>query len=332
MSLRKQLHQILLELLPPDPRDAIKGTELIRAVRMRLDGDYSDASLRYHFSVMSFDPGSPIAKVEKGQGYYRRGTPLSAVSGARELVALTQGRLDDLGDYKSADQVLLRIRKFDAVVRCYAESRGLFPLELRELLNRKESYGQHWNFPEMLWLDWEKGDFEGETFRLDKAHVALKKSLGLPAYRLTAVRIRLVARPENVREDLFQAMSAALWSHAGELVYACPIEDESLLTQLRLFSALTGITVTTLGLTLDKLAELPPPEQILHATSRELDALIDRLDVTRIATAPARPHLNWEVLEPLMLDYPVIAELFAWLQKSLEKGAAEPFDLGSPEK
>ena len=70
MSLRNQLSDLLAEILPSNPKDSIKGTELIRLLRMTLDGEYSDASLRYHFSVMSCDPNSPIAKVEKGQGYY----------------------------------------------------------------------------------------------------------------------------------------------------------------------------------------------------------------------------------------------------------------------
>ena len=75
MSLRNQLSELLSDLLPINPKAAVKGTELIRLLRLKLSGEYSDASLRYHFSVMSCDPSSPIAKVEKGQGYYRRTTP-----------------------------------------------------------------------------------------------------------------------------------------------------------------------------------------------------------------------------------------------------------------
>ena len=72
MSLRSQLEELLPELLPSDPAQAIKGTELIRLVRLRLGEEYSDASLRYHFSFMASEPDSEIAKVERGQGYYRR--------------------------------------------------------------------------------------------------------------------------------------------------------------------------------------------------------------------------------------------------------------------
>ncbi len=72
MSLRSQLEELLPELLPSDPAQAIKGTELIRLVRLRLGEEYSDASLRYHFLSWLPEPDSEIAKVERGQGYYRR--------------------------------------------------------------------------------------------------------------------------------------------------------------------------------------------------------------------------------------------------------------------
>ena len=74
MSLRSQLEELLPELLPSDPAQAIKGTELIRLVRLRLGEEYSDASLRYHFSFMASEPDSEIAKVERGQGAFGTGT------------------------------------------------------------------------------------------------------------------------------------------------------------------------------------------------------------------------------------------------------------------
>ena len=77
MNLREQLRNLLPDLLPDDPAEAIKGTELIRLVRVKLGEGYSDATLRYHFSILSYDPSSPIAKVDQGQGYYQRQKKLS---------------------------------------------------------------------------------------------------------------------------------------------------------------------------------------------------------------------------------------------------------------
>ena len=53
MSLREHLRKILPEILPSAPKNAIKGTELIELVKLKLDQKYSDATLRYHFSIMS---------------------------------------------------------------------------------------------------------------------------------------------------------------------------------------------------------------------------------------------------------------------------------------
>ena len=91
MSLRSQLEELLPELLPSDPAQAIKGTELIRLVRLRLGEEYSDASLRYHFSFMASDPDSEIAKVERGQGYYRRQRDRGGKSAAQRASAPVSG-------------------------------------------------------------------------------------------------------------------------------------------------------------------------------------------------------------------------------------------------
>ena len=72
MNLREQLKEILPRVLPKSPAESIKGTKLIEMVKRRLSQEYSDATLRYHFSVMSCDPTAPIAKVEQGQGYFLR--------------------------------------------------------------------------------------------------------------------------------------------------------------------------------------------------------------------------------------------------------------------
>ena len=96
MNLRDQLKEILPEILPSDPSSSIKGTELIRLVKYRLKQEYSDATLRYHFSILCADPSSPIAKVDQGQGYYLRTTRVTTLEEARALAAagFTQAGMD----------------------------------------------------------------------------------------------------------------------------------------------------------------------------------------------------------------------------------------------
>src|ERR1700760_3484552 len=123
MSLREQLRDLLPQILPPNPSDAIKGTELIRLVRLRLKDDYSDATLRYHFSILCYDPSSPIAKVDQGQGYYLR---LNKVdyrnAGMGNGLFVREEDTTDVGRS--------RLARFEAVVErhCLHSSRFPFPL------------------------------------------------------------------------------------------------------------------------------------------------------------------------------------------------------------
>jgi hypothetical protein len=328
MSLRSQLTDLLTDLLPPNPRESIKGTELIRLVRMKLDGNYSDASLRYHFSIMSCDPSSPIAKVEKGQGYYKRGAQMPALSGAQEIVAMQQGRLDELNDTSSTNQAMLRIQKFRAIVHKYAETRGLFTFEFRQSLGQTSSVGNLWKFPEMVFIDWEHGDLTDEGLTLDPAHLALKQALGLPPYSLTSVRMRSAANHDRFHEDLFQTVSASLWANSGELFYANGIEDELLADQVRLLANRFGIGVTSFGLSSENLDDLPHPSQIANAMPRETEALMSRLDIERIGPATAKTHCGWEILQNLRKDHSEMNHFLAWLGGSLESGVVKPFSEG----
>ena len=320
MSLRKQLNEVLLEYLPANPREAIKGTELIRLLRMRLDGNYSDASLRYHFSIMSCDPTSPIAKVEKGQGYYRRTAPVPALSSAQEIFSQYQGRLDEMaGDQDEVDHALMRIRKFRAVVNKWCDVNGRFPFTFREPFGAEAPIGNLWKFPEMVMVDWESGD-EG-----DRTLVKLKGQLGLPPFRVHAARLRILPTHHSFREDFFQTLSASVWTQGGELIYASPIQDEALSEAIRRLSVTFGVGVTTFGLTAEILDELPRPANIINAHPRETEALMEKLDVTRVSAVKSRAHIDWAALESIRGDSVDVEKLLRWLSESTELGCLMPY-------
>lgn len=327
MSLRAQLADLLPPLLPSHPSAAIKGTELIRLVRRELDGNYSDASLRYHFSIMSCDPASPIAKVEKGQGYYRRTAQVPALSGAHELLALSQGRLDDLGEDRQAiDHALERVKKFRAIVRRFQEVNGRFPFEFRDTFAVGAPLGNLWKYPELMVVDWQIGDedFEGDV-ALDDRMLALKQRLGLPPFRLCASRLRLQASLGSFREDFFLAVSSAVWTQGGELIYAAPIEDEALADGLRALNATFGVGISSFGIPTEELDELPRASQILNALPNETEALMERIHFDRIAAPRYRDHLDWSCLETLRRESPEIDKLLFWLTRCIETGTATPY-------
>lgn len=325
MSLRKQLTEALPDYLPANPQEAIKGTELIRLIRMKLDGNYSDASLRYHFSIMSCDPTSPIAKVEKGQGYYRRTSPIPALSTAQELFSQYQGRLDEIqNDQGEVDHAMMRIRKFRAIVNKWCDVNGRFPFAFREPFKSGAPIGNLWKFPEMLLVDWESGDDDEGA----RPMLKLKSQLGLPPFRLHAARLRILPAHDTYREDFFQTLSASVWSQGGELIYAAPIEDEALAEGIRRLSTTFGIGVTTFGLTAEILDDLPRPANILNAHPRETEALMERLDVTRVSPGKSRPHIDWSALEAIRGDSGEVDELLAWLSASADAGHILPYKNG----
>ena len=326
MSLRTQLTDILPPLLPSNPSEAIKGTELIRLARLQLDGAYSDASLRYHFSIMSCDPASPIAKVEKGQGYYRRTAPVPALTGAQELLALSHGRLDEFGsDHEAVDLALERLRKFRAVVTRYYEVNGRFPFTFRQAFSLGAPLGNLWKFPEVALVDWETGDAPDEELALDGGMLALKQRLGLAPFRLHAARLRIQPTLDSFREDFFQALSASMWAQGGELLYAAPIEDEALADGLRRLNAAFGVGVMSFGLTAQALDDLPRPANILNAHPKETQALMDRLDIHRVAAPHSRQHIDWQSLDGLRRESPEVSHLIHWLTSCIDKGRAEPY-------
>lgn len=327
MSLRNQLTDILPTLLPGNPGDAIKGTELIRLTRLQLTGNYSDASLRYHFSIMSCDPASPIAKVEKGQGYYRRSAPLPALSGAQELMALTQGRLDDLttADQDMVDETMLRIRKFRAVVTRYYEINGRFPFAFRKAFGKDSPISNLWKYPELVLVDWETGGSPDEEMSLDETMLSFKQRLGIAPFKLHAARLRIQPSLQTFREDFFQTLAVSMWAQGGELVYAAPIEDEALADSLRRLSAAFGIGVTSFGLTPESLDELPRPANILNAHPRESEAIMAKLDINRLAAPVTRPHLDWATLSAMRNESEEAEKLVVWLTQCIDGRRAEAF-------
>lgn len=327
MSLRQQLTEILPALLPGNPGDAIKGTELIRLARLQLTGNYSDASLRYHFSIMSCDPASPIAKVEKGQGYYRRSAALPALSGAQELLALTQGRLDDLTtvDPDLMDHTMQRIRKFRAVVTRYFDINGRFPFAFRQAFGKDSPLSNLWKYPELLLIDWETGGSPDEEMSLDETMLAFKQRLGIAPFRLHAARLRIQPSLQTYREDFYQTLAVSRWTQGGELIYAAPIADEALADSLRRLSAAFGVGVMSFGLTSDALDELPSPANILNAHPRETEAIMGKLDINRIAAAKSRPQLDWSELTSLRNESEDAEKLVRWLTRCIDGRRAEAF-------
>jgi hypothetical protein len=305
MSLREQLRDILPQILPASPLEAIKGTELIRLVRHKLPDDYSDATLRYHFSILSYDPSSPIAKVDQGQGYYLRLNKSESRNEAMHLGIFGT-------DASPADMVSLRYARFRSVVERHCVHGGRYPFALMQAL------GGHWELPDMVITDWDFDADNDDAPRLDETMLNLKRHLGVSTVELTAAQLKLSITLDSCNEDFFKTLSATRWSNKGEILIAERVSDEALVETLRTLGHQHGVGITSFGLDLDLLDELPLPDDIRRMSAAEFESLQTLLKPQRISIASHRSHLDWQHLSTLKKKHECLSRMLRWLNGCLE--------------
>lgn len=320
MNLRDQLKDILPDILPRNPAHAIKGTELIELVKYRLKQSYSDATLRYHFSIMSCDPSSPIAKVEQGQGYYLRSTTIHTLNSARNLIGVNQALLGEDISLSAGDQdlAIARANKFRAVVQRYLESVHRFALSFERSFSDHHASSNRWRFPDMVAVEWLVGEFaEDGSFRLNSDGLEVRRRMGDPPMRLTSVKLKLETNYDSLREDLFQCLSASGWANNAEMMVAAPIDDEHLVEEIRQFASRYGVGVTTFGLDGDVLDDMPEPAAIANLMPREFEAIQSLFRLRRISSSRVVDRFDWQHLVDQQDDQPDYALLVRWLSHCL---------------
>ena len=320
MNLRDQLKEILPEILPGNPAEPIKGTELIRLVKFRLRQEYSDATLRYHFSIMCCDPGSPIAKVEQGQGYYLRRVVPAAVSGQGTLRQARLGLLYETAP-EIVDLALARALKFRAIYARDMETAGKFPFTFDSSFAPGAPYENVWKCPDAAVIDWEAGEITEHGIDLNPRLMEMKRALGAHPFTISSVKLSTEVSHGSFREDFFQALSNARWGHVGELVIAAPVKDQQLVEELRLLGTEYGLGISVYGLELEDLDDLPPDYAIPRMSAREFEALQGRLRRQRL-TAPRPRYLEWRLIELVRQDNAEFQELFHWIQRCLTDSRA----------
>ena len=177
----------------------------------------------------------------------------------------------------------------------------------------------------MVLVDWQTGEDGDEATALDSRMLDLKQRLGLPPFRLVGTRLRIQASLHGYREDFFQALSASIWTQGAELVYAAPIIDEALADGLRALNAAFGVGVSSFGMSIEELDDLPRAANILNAHPRETEAVMERIQFDRIAAPRHRQHIDWTALESLRRESPETSRLIDWLCRCIEEGHAQGF-------
>ncbi|MGK0190661.1 MAG: hypothetical protein ACI9R3_006491, partial [Verrucomicrobiales bacterium] len=293
---------------------------LIQLVKYRLKQTYSDATLRYHFSIMCCDPSSPIAKVDQGQGYYLRHQGFANINSARHTVSPLQARysgslFDSAGNY--ADAAISRADQFCAIFQHFEESNGRFPFVFDTSFSVDAPYENFWKCPDAVVVDWHVQAVDENGPQITPELVTFKRSMGIEPFAMVSTKLKLSVSHDSFREDFFQALSISRWAHRGQLVIAAAIPDEQLVDHLRQLGTEYGIGILTLGLDTESLDDLPSAPQIQNMHPREKEALLEKI-TPRVITMPAASRsLSWERLESVRHDNRDFDHLFSWVQYCL---------------
>jgi hypothetical protein len=327
-TLREQLAKILPTVLPVKADDAINGTELRKLVVPQLDGEYSENSIRSHFSVMSADPTSPIAKVDQGHGYYRRTLAQPAATqaptsgtepGSKSPATITT----DDGGARAAQ----REEKFRSIYMRYAELTNQFPMHIEHTRGVKQRAGiNKWKYPDLIVLRWEVGEVTDSGFRLTRELLEVKRSLGEQPFKLVSVELKVDLLASSFREAFFQCVSNSKWAHSAQLAVAGKISDETLAEELRRLGTSYDVSVVSYGLDGEYLDGLPSADKLLKLDAGEFEEIAAKITITRIATGRDRENLDWEHLRDLRIQSDEFGSLFRWTAYCLEKKSAYRFE------
>ncbi len=295
--------------LPSDPAQAIKGTELIRLVRLRLGEEYSDASLRYHFSFMASEPDSEIAKVERGQGYYRRMRERDGQRAPRGLLPLFLGENEPDALNCRAKALALAVRQYDTT------GRGVFVFSTSET-------GTSWVKPDLAVVEWPEGEWEGNALVFDKSALQRRRMIGAPMMGIRSVCVARMPGGEDGRREFFRTLATSRWAQCGELVIVGELPDDSECAALRGLAAEFGVGVLCLEIADERLGELPGAEEIFKAGDEECAALLAELTPVRLAAGRLKT-LEADTGETLGGEF---GALFDWLAACLERGSVEEYE------
>ena len=310
-TLKEQLNRLLPEVLNTEPANAVNGTSLLQLVRPKLEGEYSDNTLRTHFSVMSQDPTSAIAKIADGHGYYLRslpgqvpiGRPASPFFQAPESAGTRETQLEE---------------KFRSIFMRHSEQANQkFPMHVEHTrAARREAGVNQWKFPDVVLLGWGVGELTDQGYRLDPNLLAVKTSLGEPPFSLESVELKVGLSLSSFRESFFQCVSNSKWAHGATLAIANTIDDKTLSDELRRLGASYDVSVVSYSLSSEVLESLPNAREIREMSDAEFDEKIaEKISLVRISTGKERPALDWEHigdLRSLSTDFQLLFEWVAY--------------------
>ncbi len=318
MSLRDQLKEILPQILPRESSEAIKGTELIRLVKFQLKQDYSDATLRYHFSILSADPTAPIAKVTQGQGYFLRPSTRSQLESAPSLIGLRQTTfIDDPRAPEEIDRELDRLAKFRAIIDRWLLANQRYAFFFDHAYSADAKRDTAWNYPEAVAVSWNVAVAGDSSIQLDPSLIDRLRLFNAPLFSLTGIKLRIELSLNSYREDFFQALSQSEWTNGTDLIIAAPIDDASLAENISALGLRHGVGVLSFGLSPRDLDTLPTATEISAMSSAEFDAVLSKAHINRLSMPREDGAIDWATITGGKNPSPDVEALLKWIEHCL---------------
>ncbi len=322
-SLREKLDTMFPEILPDDPNNAINGTKLLAKVQEKLDDEYAENSIRQHFSTMSQEATSRIAKVSYGHGYYLRPDestepeePAPDDAAGEDETQVADGRESQLEE------------KFRSIFIRYAEQSNQFAMHIEHTRAAHRAAGvNRWKFPDVVLLSWEVGEVVDQGYRLDPNLLEVKTSLGEQPFVLQSVELKVGLTLSSFRENFFQCVSNSKWAHSACLAVANAITDKTLTDELRRLGSSYDVSVVSYGLSDALLESLPTATEILNLNDADFDERIaSKITLTRVSTANERAILDWEHIRDLRSQSTEFQHLFEWIAYCLSNKRAYKYN------
>jgi hypothetical protein len=323
MNLPDQLRPILADILPLNPDAAIRGTELVQKVKSRVDGAYSDNSIRQAFSSLAADATSPIAKIESGHGYYRRQSPQVPISAPDEEPEEYRSPTSDSRGTRANQPE----EKFRAFFKRSSYLDNRFPVHIEHTAGARQPAGvAKWKYPDVVELEWDAGGEGEEGFSLDRTLLEVKRSLGEQPFRLRSIELKVELALSNFREHFFQCVSNSMWSHSARLVVAAPVSDALLARELRRLGTSYGVHVQTFNIPVDRIATLPDAEALSRLSDDEFERLRGEFSPLSISPGLPRQVLDWEHIRDMMNQSQEFQDIFEWIARCLRDSRSYSFE------
>lgn len=322
-TLRDKLEEILLDLLPDKPEDAINGPDLAIKVLEKMP-DEKESSIRQYFSVMHTDSSSVLAKLPGRHGYYKR--PRLDTEQLEGLSAKQVKKIEEAEEAASKRDEQ-REEKFRSIFMRYNElTSGLYSMNIEHTKGKKDEKGLNkWKYPDVVLLNWEVGELVEDEYRINNTMLEVRKSLGEQPFKLISNELKSELRFSNFRENFFQCVSNSKWSHIAQLSIAIDINDSKLIEELSRLGKSYDVTITTFGLTGELLDSFPDANQILKMSAQEFDDISKGIKINYINTGRERESLDWDHIKDLKVQNTDFNHLFDWISKCLSAGKAYKF-------